>query len=75
MKFSLCCFGFRFTENSVNIPGIDETCFYEANNPQFQYETEESLNQQLQKEYGNVSWESSYVMSLSTHSRYEHGRF
>ena len=39
---------------SVSIPNLGEGCFYEALNPQFQYETQASLEKALQQEYGNV---------------------
>ena len=37
------------------IPGVGEECFHEPTNNQFVYETTESLELILQKEYGSVS--------------------
>lgn len=38
----------------VSIPNVTEECFHEANNEQFQYETQQSLETVLRREYGNV---------------------
>lgn len=43
-----------FLENSVDIPHLSEQCWHKALNPQFQYESEESLHKELQQTYGNV---------------------
>lgn len=38
----------------MDIPNLGEDCFHEAINPQFQYETQASLEKALHREYGNV---------------------
>ena len=43
------------SDNPVTAPNVEELCFHDSTNIQFQYETKEKLDSQLRMEYGNVS--------------------